>query len=77
MSRLRLVPYRKLRRIAEAGGFQLVHRAGSHCSFRNAEGRIVVIPDHGSKVIIRPLLRSIIRGLGIDVDEYNRLPDEL
>jgi len=26
-----------------------------------AEGRIVVIPDHGSQVIVRALLRKILR----------------
>ena len=77
MSRLRLASYRELRRVAEAAGFAWVRRAGSHNTFRNAEGRIAVIPDHGSQVIVRPLLRRIVRDLGLGVDEYNRLLDEV
>lgn len=76
MTRLRLVPYRELRKVAEASGFHWVRREGSHNTFRNAEGRIVVIPDHGSQVIVRPLLRKILRDMGLSVEEYNRILEE-
>ena len=76
MTRLRLVPYHKLRRVAEVAGFQWVRREGSHNIFRNAEGRIVVIPDHGSQVIVRPLLRKILRDIGLSVEEYHRILEE-
>ena len=77
MSRLRLLPYRDLRKVAEAAGFQWVRRVGSHNTFRNAEGRIVVIPDHGSQVIVRPLLRKIIRDLGLSLEDYERIAGEI
>lgn len=77
MSRLRLLPYRELRKIAEAAGFQWVRCEGSHNTFRNAHGRIVVIPDHGSQVIVRPLLRKILRDIGMGVEEYNRIVEDL
>ena len=77
MSRLRLVPYRKLRRVAERCGFVFVRRVGSHCTFERPDGRSVTIPDHGSQVLLRPLLRRIIGDLGLSVDEYNRLLDKL
>jgi predicted RNA binding protein YcfA (HicA-like mRNA interferase family) len=77
LSKLRLVPYRDLRRVAEAAGFQWVRRRGSHNTFRSQAGRIVVIPDHGSAVIVRPLLRTIIAELGLSPDEYHRLLAEV
>lgn len=77
MTKLRLVPYKDLRKLAEKAGFQWVRRVGSHNTFRSAEGQIVVIPDHGPQEIVRPLLRKIIRDLGLTIDEYNRLLDEL
>jgi predicted RNA binding protein YcfA (HicA-like mRNA interferase family) len=77
LSRLRLVPYKQLSKVAEAAGFEWVRRKGSHNTFRNAEGRIVVLPDHGSQVIVRPLLRKVVRDLGLTVDEYHRILDEL
>lgn len=76
MTRLRLVAYRELSKVAEAAGFHWVRRESSHNTFRNAEGRIVVIPDHGSQVIVRPLLRKILRDLGLSVEAYTRLLGE-
>ncbi|MGD8625144.1 MAG: type II toxin-antitoxin system HicA family toxin [Anaerolineae bacterium] len=73
MSRLKLLPYRDLAKVAEAAGFEWVRCRGSHNTFRSADGRVVVIPDHGKQVIVRPLLRKIIRDMGITVDEYNQL----
>jgi len=77
MSRLKLLPYRDLARVAEMAGFQWVRRQGSHNTFRAPDGRVVVIPDHGSQVIVRPLLRKIIRDMELTIDEYNQLAESL
>ena len=52
----RLVPYRRLRRVVETTGFTWMRREGSHNIFRNQNGEILVIPDHGSRSIGRGLL---------------------
>jgi predicted RNA binding protein YcfA (HicA-like mRNA interferase family) len=44
--------------------------------FRNPDGETVVLPDHGSQVIVRSLLRKIVRDVGLTVDDYNRILDE-
>ena len=77
MSRLKLLSYRDLAQVAEMAGFHWVRRQGSHSTFRSPDGRVVVIPDHGSQDIVRPLLRKIIRDMGLSVDEYNRLTEML
>lgn len=77
MSRLKLLPYQDLTRVAEAAGFEWVRCRGSHNTFRSPDGQVVVIPDHGNQVIVRSLLRKIIRDMGLTVDEYNRLVDSL
>ncbi len=71
MTRLQLVAYNELSKVAKLAGFSWVRCEGSHNTFRNNAGRIVVIPDHGSQVIVRPLLRKILRDIGLSVDEYN------
>ena len=76
MTRLRLVPYRELKKVAESSGFIWVRSEGSHHVFRHQSGRIVVIPDHGSQVIVRPLLRKILRDLGLTPDDYQRFLDK-
>ena len=75
MTRLRLVPYRQLRKIIERLGSQWVRCVGSHNTFRSKDGRTVVVPDHGSQVIVRPLLRKILRDIGLSVDDYNEMPN--
>jgi predicted RNA binding protein YcfA (HicA-like mRNA interferase family) len=77
VSRLKLLPYRDLAKVAEAAGFEWVRCQGSHNTFRSADGRIIVIPDHGKQVIVRPLLRKIVRDIGLTVDEYNKLVNSL
>ena len=77
MSRLKLLAYRDLARVAELAGCHWQRSRGSHNTFQSSDGRIVVLPDHGRDVIVRPLLRKIIRDMGITVDEYNRLTEEL
>ena len=77
MTKLRLVAYKELRKVAERAGFEWQRCQGSHNTFKNSQGRIVVIPNHGSQVIVRPLLRKVLRDLGLNVDEYHKLLDEL
>ena len=77
MTKLRLVTYKKLKRVAEAADFEWQRCEGSHNTFKNSEGRIVVIPDHGAQVIVCPLLRKILRDMGLNVEEYHKILDEL
>ncbi|MCI0477757.1 MAG: type II toxin-antitoxin system HicA family toxin [Anaerolineales bacterium] len=77
MSGLRLLAYRDLARVAEMAGFRWKRCRASHNTFQSDDGRVVVIPDHGNQVIVRPLLRKIIRDMGLTVEQYNRLTEKL
>ncbi len=77
MTRLPLVPFRDLAKIAESLDFVRMRQKGSHVVFRRFDGRTTVIPDHGSADIDRPLLRSILRDLGLSINDYVRLLGEL
>ena len=76
MTRLRLVAYRELKKVLEAAGFQWTRCEGSHNTFRNNGGQVIVVPDHGSQVIVRPLLRKILRDARLSLEEYHRLLDK-
>jgi len=71
VSHLKVLPFVGLAKVAHWAGFREARRKGSHVSFKHADGRIVVIPDHGRHEIVRPLLRKIIRDLGLTVEQYN------
>ena len=76
MSGLRVVPFRQFRKVLERSGYAWVRCTGSHHVFRHADGRVVVLPDHGSHDITRALTRKILRDTGLGMDEYHRLLDE-
>ena len=59
-------------RILLALGFEPVRRRGSHVFYRHRDGRTTSVPDHGSRVIARFLLREILREAGIATDEFER-----
>lgn len=75
--KLRVVPYGKMRAVAEAVGFRECSGKGAHHVFQNAVGRTTVIPDHGADVLVRPLIRKILRDMGLTVDEYHDLLDRI
>ncbi len=77
MTGLKLLAYKDLARVLEMAGFHWKRVRGSHNTFQSDDGRIIVIPDHGNRVVMRPLLRKIIRDVGITVDQYNELVDRL
>lgn len=77
MSGLKLLAYHDLARVAEMAGFYWKRSRGSHNTFQASDGRVVVIPDHGSQVIVRPLLRKIIRDMGLTVEQFNQLVEKL
>ena len=74
--RLRVVPYARLRVVAEAAGFTRRSGKGSHNVFTDATGRTTVIPDHGATDITRPLVRKILRDMGMTTDEYHNWLDK-
>jgi len=75
MTRLRLAPFKKLSKLAQDKGFMEIRSVGSHHVFRNQQGKIIVIPDHGNQVVVRPLLRKILRDMNVTVQEYNQWLD--
>jgi len=77
LTKLRLATYKTLKKVVEAAGFQWQRCEGSHNTFKNSQGRIIVIPDHGAQVIVRPLLRKILRDVGFSVEEYHKILDNL
>jgi predicted RNA binding protein YcfA (HicA-like mRNA interferase family) len=63
---------KEVARIVEARGFFLASQKGSHAKYRNAEGRITIIPMHGAEEIGSGLLLQILNDAGIDPKELRR-----
>ena len=52
--------------ILEAFGYVEVRSRGSHHSFENAEGNVIVIPKKGGKLVKRTYVEQIIRPLNLE-----------
>ena len=51
-------------------GFVCIAQAGSHQKWRHANGRQVIVAVHGSKPIPVGTLKSIVEGIGLDVEHF-------
>lgn len=65
------VPVRKVIRALESAGFSHVRTKGSHAVYRDQQGRVAVIPQHG--VVKRGTLASILRQAGLTPAEFLEL----
>jgi predicted RNA binding protein YcfA (HicA-like mRNA interferase family) len=59
---------RKVVRTLESIGFEYVRTKSSHAVYRHPDGRVVVIPQHGT--IKRGTLSSILRQAGLTPAEF-------
>lgn len=67
------LPVRTVTRALEAAGFIYVRTKGSHVVYRHPNGRVVVIPQHGT--IKRGTLGSILRQADLTPAEFLKLLD--
>ncbi len=67
------LPVRRVIRALESAGFAYVRTKGSHAVYRRSDGRVVVIPEHGT--IKRGTLGSILRQAGLTPPEFLKLLD--
>ena len=70
MSNLPVLKPREVIRILENLGFVEVRQRGSHCQFRQADGRGTTVPFHAGRDISPPLLRQIAKDIGMNAQEF-------
>lgn len=62
------LPVQKVTRVLESIGFTHVRTKGSHAIYRHADGRLTVVPLHGT--VKRGTLASIVRQIGLTSAEF-------
>lgn len=62
------LPVRKVIRVLESLGFVHTRTAGSHAVYRHSDGRVTVVPLHGT--VKRGTLASITRQAGLTAAEF-------
>ena len=61
MPKLPRLTARQIIAVLEKSGFSLARQSGSHMIYKNAAGKRVTVPFHGSKILHPKLLKSILR----------------
>lgn len=62
------LPVRKVIRVLESVGFVHKRTSGSHAVMRHPDGRVAIVPQHGT--VKRGTLASILRQAGLTSNEF-------
>ena len=71
MIRLRMITAKELEKLLLPPGFQISRQKGSHVFYRHPDVRTTTVPHHKDRTIPRGLLRSILRDIRVDLEEFN------
>jgi predicted RNA binding protein YcfA (HicA-like mRNA interferase family) len=72
MARLPRVTARETVRKLERDGWYSARQTGGHTHFHHPTKRgTVTVPMHGNRVLIAPVLSSILRQAGLSVEEFS------
>lgn len=72
MSRLRVVPARRMIRFLKSLGFQQIRQRGSHRFFVHSDGRTATVPDHRGEDLGPGITRAILRDIDVTPKEFER-----
>jgi predicted RNA binding protein YcfA (HicA-like mRNA interferase family) len=70
MSKLPMTSAKELEKILFRLGFEEIRQKGSHRFYKHADGRYTTIPHHPGEDLSRPLIRTILKQIDLDADEY-------
>ena len=71
MSKLKLINSINFEKLLYKEGFLKTRQVGSHAFYKHSDGRYTTLPHHGKDVLPRPLIRTILREIGMSIEEYN------
>ena len=72
MNRLPMVDFRAMERALLRLGFVRVRQRGRHVFFRHPDGRATSVPNHQGRDLARPLVREILREIGVAPEAFQR-----
>ena len=75
MTRLPRVTGMEVVKALQRGGFIVLYVKGSHYHLRHRDdlSKRAVVPVHAGKVIKPEVLHTILKGVGLSVEEFNKL----
>jgi predicted RNA binding protein YcfA (HicA-like mRNA interferase family) len=77
LTKLPVTDFRTFQRVLANLGFKPARQRGSHVTFKHADGRQTIVPNHPGEDLTRPLIRDILRQIDVSIDEYQKALKEL
>ena len=77
MSKLAIIKSRKMHALLLELDFQAVRQKGSPVFYRHSDGRTTTVPNHPGKDLGRPLIRKILRDIGVTPEKYHNELEKL
>jgi predicted RNA binding protein YcfA (HicA-like mRNA interferase family) len=73
MPELPRVTAKEIIKILERCDFHFARQSGSHKIYKNKTGKRVTVPFHADKILHPKITKSIVRDLGISIDDFIKL----
>lgn len=77
MTKPRIVSAVKMEKLLFSLGFEKTRQKGSHAFYRHPDGRTTTVPHHRARDLSRPLIRDILKDIGLAVDDYDEALKQL
>ncbi len=76
MSYIPIVDPKTMEKVLFTLGFQRIRQKGSHVFYKHPDGRYTTIPFHAED-LPKPLIRKILREIGVSVEEFKKIVENL
>jgi predicted RNA binding protein YcfA (HicA-like mRNA interferase family) len=73
---VRPIPAKKVIKLLNKIGFEVVRQRGSHVILKHPDGRVTVVPVHSGEEIGRGLLSKIIKDTRMTREQFLKLLEE-
>ncbi len=63
-----------LEKVLKKLGFEVSHTRGSHVVYKRAsDNKRAVVPRHSGKILKRKVVATILKSIGLDIEEFTNL----
>jgi predicted RNA binding protein YcfA (HicA-like mRNA interferase family) len=73
LTKIPVIPAKKVERILFGIGFQKMRQKGSHVFYKHHDGRVTTVPFHKGRDISPVLLKKILKDINMPPEEFIQL----
>jgi predicted RNA binding protein YcfA (HicA-like mRNA interferase family) len=73
LTKIPVIPAKKVEKILAGIGFQKIRQKGSHIFYKHQDGRVTTVPFHKGRDISPVLLKKILKDINMPPEEFIQL----